>query len=264
METIQLKPKLFLLPLFLGLALTSAFSQNEKKDYVGFKGGISIPQLSGGDDNELSRDFKSRVAPNFGGFYERGLTPKFSVQVEVNYAGQGGKRIGVQPITAPLPGFPPLPNGVYFYGDFENVAKLNYLEVPVIAKYRFSSKDIPRGFVNGGVFYGRLINAKTITSGSSTIFVDPNGQVPLLLPPNGAPVPPINFDATTDIKNDVNKNNFGFTGGGGIEIPHRDNYFFIDARVYRGVKNIQKDTLRNGSSKTGNLVISIGYAFNIK
>jgi hypothetical protein len=90
-------------------------------------------------------------------------------------------------------------------------------------------------------------------------------QIPVITPTGVTlvPVPPVSFDATTDIENDVNKNNFGLTGGGGIEIPHNDNYFFIDARVYRGLISIQKDTQRNGNSKTGNVVISIGYAFNL-
>jgi len=255
--------RLFLSIVCVALLFGSLYSQDEKENYVGFKGGVSIPQLSSGDDNILSRDFKSRLAPNFGAFFEAGITDKFSVQIEVNYAGQGGKRVGVQPITEPLPGLPPLPDGSFYFGDFKNIAELNSLEVPVLAKYRFGSKGKTRVFVNGGIFYGRLLTAKTITSGSSTIFLDPNGQNPLLLPPNYDPIPPINFDATTDIKDDVNKNNFGFTGGGGVEIPHKNNYFIIEARVSRGVITIQRDTVRNGSSQTGNLVISVGYAFNL-
>lgn len=242
----------------------SIFSQDEKENYIGVKGGISIPQLSGGDDNEFSRDFKSRIAPNFGAFVELGVTDRFSVQTEVNFAGQGGKRVGIQPLTQSPPGLPPLPPGAFFYGDFKNTAVLNYLEVPVMAKYKFGKKNKPRVYVNGGVFYGRLLSAKTKTSGSSTLYFDRDGQVPVLLPPAGTPLPPISFDAETDIKNDVNKNNFGFTGGGGVEIPVGKNYFLIDARVSRGIRNIQIDTARNGNSKTGNLVISVGYAFNLK
>ncbi|MCB1023076.1 MAG: PorT family protein [Acidobacteria bacterium] len=253
---------LFFILLLSSLFCLSIYGQDEKENYIGFKGGVSIPQLSGGDNNEFSRDFKSRTAPNFGAFVELGVSSKVSVQTEVNFAGQGGKRTGIQPLTVSPPGLPPLPNGVYYYGNFKNTAKLNYLEVPVLVKYKFGKKDKPRVYLNGGVFYGRLLTAKTITSGSSTLYLDRDGQVPLLLPPNGDPLPPISFDANTDIKNDVNKNNFGFTGGGGVEIPVGKNYFLVDARVYRGVVNIQKDTARNGNSKTGNLVISVGYAFN--
>jgi opacity protein-like surface antigen len=242
----------------------AAFAQDDPQTYVGFKGGISIPQLSGGEENELSRDFKSRLAPNFGGFVDIGITDRFSVQPEVNFAGQGGKRVGIQPVTEPIPGLPALPDGFYYYADFTNKAILNYLEFPVLAKYRFGSKDKTRIYVNGGPFYGRLLTAKTKTSGSSTLYLDPDGNIPVLLPPNGDPLPPIPFDATTDIKNDVNKNNFGFTGGGGVEIPFGKNYLIFDARVSRGLLSIQRDTASNGNSKTGNIVVSIGWAFGIK
>lgn len=249
--------------LLVNLFCSSFFAQDKTENHIGVKGGISIPQLSDNNENELAKDFKSRVAPNFGVFVELGVTEKFSIQPEINYAGQGGKRVGIQPVTQPIPGLPPLPNGAFYYGDFKNTAELNYLEVPVLAKYKFGKKDKPKIYINGGVFYGRLLSAKTKTSGSSTLYLDADGQIPVLLPPNGTPLPPIPFDAETDIKNDVNKNNFGITGGGGIEFPVGKNYFFVDGRVSRGLFSIQKDTIRNGNSKTGNLVISVGYAFNL-
>ncbi len=256
--------KLLTALLLIVMNCLSLYAQEEKDLFVGFKGGVSIPQLSSSQDNELSRDYKSRVAPNFGGFVEIGLSKKFSFQAEVNYAGQGGKRIGIQPISQPPPNLPPLPNGVYYYADFKNVAKLNYLEIPAMLKYKFGSKGKPRVYLNGGVYYGRLLNATQVTSGSSTIYFDRDGKVPLLLPPNGTPLPPIPFDAETDIKNDLNSNNFGLTGGGGLEFPHGKNYFLLDARVSYGLLSLQKDTVRNGDSKTGNLVISFGYAFGFK
>ncbi|MEK7725280.1 MAG: porin family protein [Acidobacteriota bacterium] len=256
--------KLLIVLVFITVNCIFISAQDEKENFVGFKGGVSIPQLSSNQSNELSRDYKSRVAPNFGGFVSIGLSKKFSFQTEVNYAGQGGKRIGVQPISQPPPGLPLLPNGVYYYGNFRNVAKLNYLEIPAMLKYRFGAKDKPRVYLNGGFYYGRLLNAKQVTSGSSTIFLDKDGRVPLLLPPAGTALPPIPFDAETDIKRDLNQNNFGLTGGGGIEFPQGNNRFLIDARVSYGLRSIQKDTVRNGDSKTGSLVISFGYAFGWK
>ncbi len=254
---------LFISILLAGNCL-SLFAQDEKHNFIGFKGGVSIPKLSSSQDNELSRDYKSRVAPNFGAFFEIGLNKKVSFQAEVNYAGQGGKRLGIQPISQPPPTLPPLPTGFYYYANFLNVAKLNYLEIPAMIKYKFSEKGKPRVYVNGGIYYGRLLNATQVTSGSSTIFFDRAGKVPLLLPPNGTPLPAIPFDAETDVINDLHRNNFGLTGGGGIELPHLKNYFLIDARVSYGLLSLQKDTLRNGNSKTGNLVISFGYAFGLK
>lgn len=253
-----------LLILLLIVGYSSLSAQDEKNYYFGLKGGVSIPQLSSSQSNELSRDYKSRVAPNFGGFVEMELNKEWSFQIEGNYAGQGGKRIGVQPISQPPTGLPALPTGVYYYANFKNVAKLTYLEIPAMLKYKFGIKEKPRIYLNGGIYYGKLLKAKQVTSGSSTIFLDRDGKVPLLLPPLGTALPPIPFDATTDIKNDLNTNNFGITGGGGFEIPHGKNYFLIDARILYGLMSIQKDTARNGKSKTGNLVISVGYAFALK
>lgn len=245
------------------LAVPCVFGQDDAGTFVGVKGGVSIPQLAGSPDNELSRDYKSRLAPNFGVLFDIGLTERVSVQPEINFAGQGGKRDGIQPVTEDLPGLPPLPPGSFYYADFKNVAELNYLEIPVLLKYRFGNRDKPRIYLNGGVFYGKLLSAKTKTSGSSTLYLDRDGQFPILLPPNGDPLPPIPFDATTDIKDELNSNNFGFTGGGGVEIPFGKNYLMLDARISRGLVTIQRDPF-NGDSKTGNVIISIGWAFGVK
>ncbi len=256
----KLKLVTFLIGLGIICGVNSSYAQ---ETFVGVKGGISIPQLSGGGDNELSKDYKSRTSLNVGMFLELGITKRFSFQSELNFAGNGGKRNGVQPITSTIPGLPQLPIGAYYYADFKNEAVLNYLEVPALVKYRFNPKSKAGFYGNIGVFYGRLLSAKTKTSGSSTIYLDKN-RTPLLIPPANQPLPPISFDATTNIKNDLNKNNFGVTGGGGVEFRKGKNRFFVDARVSYGLLSIQRDTVRNGSSQTGNLIISVGYAFKLK
>jgi hypothetical protein len=238
--------------------LTQAFSQDT---YVGVEGGISLPRLSGGGGNEISRGYKSRIAQNIGAFIEIGVNNKFSVQSGLFYAGHGGKRVGVQPIPRPITGLPPRPPGEYYYADIKNVAIFNYMETPVLVKYRFGDDSGKRFYVRAGAFYGLLLDAKSSTSGTSTIYLDKD-KTPLLIPPGNQPLPPRPFDAETNIKNDVHKNNFGLTGGAGIEFPRGDNYFFVDARISYGLTTIQKDPV-NGSSNTGNLLISVGYAFKV-
>jgi opacity protein-like surface antigen len=249
--------------LFLFVFTLAASGLHAQENYFGVKGGVSLPKLSGGSDHELSRDYKSRVALDAGAFFEFGISRKFSVQPEINFSGNGGKRKGVQPITSAVPGLPPLPEGVYYYAEFENEAVLNYLEIPVLVKYRFNPQSKKRVYVNGGVFYGRLLSAKTKTSGTSTIYLDKD-KTPLLIPPAFQTLPAIPFDAETDIKSQVNKNNFGLTGGGGIEFKHGKNYFFVDGRITYGLRSIQKDPRRNGDSRSGGLIFSAGYAFGLK
>lgn len=257
--------KMNVLPVLL-LVLTlghAVIGQDDEKDvHVGFKGGFSLPNLVGGSDEEITRNYKSRFAVNFGAFVDIGLSRNVSFQTGVDYAPQGGKREGIQPITAPLPGLPPPPID-YYYGDFKNTAKLHYLEVPAMFKYTWRRKTGPQPYINGGPYFGFLMKATQVTRGSSTIYID-NSGTPLLLPPFNQPLPPMPFDADTDVTDSLHRFNFGLTGGGGLRFPHNENYFFVDARASYGLTTLQKNTATDGTSRTGNLVISFGYAFKVK
>jgi len=101
----------------------------------GVRGGPSIPRLSGGG-NEVSRGYSSILAPNFGLVAERSFSSRFSVLAEVDYSGQGGERRGLQPVTQDLP-LPPPQGGQYYYADFTNRSELDYLEIPILAKYEW-------------------------------------------------------------------------------------------------------------------------------
>lgn len=228
---------------------------------VGVRGGSSIPNLHDNGGNELSKGWSSRVAPSFGIFADVALTPAFSVQGEVDYAAQGGKKDGMQPIITDLSALS-VPQGMTLYARFKNVAKLNYLEIPVLAKYHFGIAR--RIFVGAGPYVGFLLSAKTVTSGQSSIYLDSNGEQPLTFPPGspdeGAPVPPQDFGATTDGKADLHNFNWGIQGGAGVVQPLGPGVVSLDVRGGLGLANIQRDTATNGKDSTGNLVIALGYA----
>lgn len=252
-----------LLSLALAITATSYGQSDEGDIHVGIKGGVSIPNLVGGGAEEITRDYKSRFTYNFGGFVDVGLTRRLSIQTEVDYAPQGGKRDGIQPITKVIPGLPVLPAGSYFYTNFKNTAKLKYIEVPVLLKYTWRRENGPQLYVNGGPYTGFLINATQVTRGTSTIYTNKTGT-PLLLPPAGTPIPPLSFDADTDVTDSLNRFNLGLTGGGGIKFPIGKNYFFVDTRAAYGLRTLQKNTATDGKSRTGDLIISVGYAFKIR
>ncbi|MBK9153543.1 MAG: PorT family protein [Chloracidobacterium sp.] len=240
----------------------SAAQNDDEKSYFGIRGAISLPNIVGGGDQEITRNYRSRTAANFGAFVEVGITKNLSIQPEVDFASQGGKRSGIQPITSPLPGLPP-PPGQYYFGDFENTAILNYIEVPVMAKYTFVPDRNQSFYLLGGPYAGFLINAKTKTRGSSTLYID-NSGTPLLLPPANQPLPPISFDADTDVTDSIKRFNFGITAGGGVKFRHSSkNHFFVEARGAYGLTTIQRDPVTAGESHTGNLLISFGYAFGL-
>ena len=77
------------------------------------------------------------------------------------------KRSAARADAQAIPGLPVLPAGNYYFANFKNTAKLDYIEVPVMLKYR-ARKDKQVGYyVNGGPYMGFLMKATTVTSGTS-------------------------------------------------------------------------------------------------
>jgi len=233
---------------------------NAENLWVGLRAGPSVPRLSGGN-NEVSRGYSSIMAPNFGVTVEHFLTEQFSVQCEVDYSGQGGERNGLQPITIEQEGLPQMPPGQYFYGDFKNKSILYYLEIPAMAKYHWGDSDHWRYFVEGGPYLGFLLSAEQRTRGESRLYLDQN-RTPLAI--EGQELPPVSFDANTDVKSDLKEVNVGITAGVGVEyMINQGNQIFLDIRGEYGLRSVQKNTAMDGSSNTGAAVFSLGYKFVI-
>ncbi len=214
---------------------------------LGVHGGISIPNIRGNSTDVLSQGFSSRQGPFFGAFMETKVSPLFSLVVDVNYTSQGGKRDGMQPITFDM-GLPPLPPGMYYFADFNNETILNYLEFPVQARLTFGTKW--RFFLNAGPYVGILLNAKSVTSGSSDIFFDGDPITP-------GPVP---FDAETDVKDSLKSVNVGLIGGGGVMHRLGPGDLILEAHFQLGLSTIQKDVTTSGDNQTGCVVVSLGYS----
>jgi hypothetical protein len=227
--------------------------------WIGLHGGLSIPNLRGGD-TEYSQGYTSREGPFFGFYAGLRLQPHFFLRCEVNYSSQGGKREGMQPVIIDLPGLE-LPADLMLYADFHNEAILDYLEVPLLAELTWGSK--PRLFINAGPYVGYLVRAKTVTSGMSSLYIDDSGTH-LLIPPDFQPLPPVSFDATTDSKGDLHDFNAGIAGGVGIAVPAGPGEFILEACFRLGLTNIQKDVETYGSNRTGALIVSAGYAYVLK
>ena len=248
------------LPILL-LLISSAAPAASPADQiqVGAHGGLSIPNIRDGD-NEFSRGYTSRKGPFIGLFAEFRFHSNFFLRAEVNYASQGGKWDGRQPVIIDLPGLI-IPPDVILYADFNNETILDYLEVPVLAGLTWGEK--PRFFINAGPYVGFLVRAKTITSGMSTLYLDDAGT-PLLIPPDFQPLPPLSFDATTDSKNDINDLSAGIAGGIGLAIPAGPGELILGVRFSLGLTNIQADVEAYGKNHTGAVVMTLGYAYTLK
>jgi hypothetical protein len=223
---------------------------------LGAHGGISIPNLRGSEADIFSRGFTSRQGPYFGLTADLSIAPGFSLAVDLNHTSQGGIRSGMQPITMELPPGLPIPPGTILYADFHNDTILDYVEIPVLGRFTFGGRI--RAFLNAGPYIGFLVRAVALTEGTSALYLDEAGGMPIIIPPA---TDPMEFDlgAKTDVKDSLETVNIGLAGGGGILVPLGPGELILEARFQLGLTTLQKHPETDGKTRTGAVVISLGY-----
>ncbi len=237
------------------------FKANAQDVALGVRGGISIPNLTagGGSQTPLNTGYSSRSGLDAGIFAEFKISSLFSIEPMLEYSAQGGKKDGLQAFATPAQvaqEFPPGQSPQYLYAFYNSTAKLNYLMLPVLAKFGWNFKNSPlRFYVDAGPFLGYLIYAKQVTTGSSDFYTDPAGTQPL---PGGAQ----SFDNTQDIKSQLNKVNFGIEGNIGLAYKFKKSSIFIEGGGNYGFLNIQ-NVAADGKNNTGAATASIGYSFSL-
>lgn len=250
--------KRFLFAILLGTVahLTTAGVGSADVVRLGAHGGISIPDLRGSDTDIYSRGFESRQGPYFGLTAEFSLAARFSLAVDLNYTSQGGIRTGMQPITMELPPGLPVPPGTLLYADFRNETILDYVEIPVLGRCTFGDKV--RFFIGAGPYIGLLVRAVALTEGTSALYLDEAGTVPIVIPPATEPVE-VDLGAETDVKDSLETVNIGLAGGGGVAVPLGPGDLVLEARFQLGLTTLQKDPETDGHTQTGAVVVSLGY-----
>jgi len=226
------------------------FNASAQNVALGIQGGISIPNLTAGGSSStpLNTGYSSRFGPDFGITAEFKVSNLFSIQPQLEYSSQGGKKDGFQafPNTQPPP--------TYLYANFNSEARINYLMLPVLAKFGWDFKSSPlRFFVDAGPFLGYLVSAKQVTSGTSMIYADAGRTEPV----SPQPVP---FDKTTDIKDQIHNANFGIEGNIGLAWKFKKSYIFLEAGGNYGFLNIQK-VAADGKNNIGAATALFGYSF---
>jgi hypothetical protein len=208
----------------------------------------------GSGNNPVTSGYSTISGPYLGLAAEYKITHLFSLQVELNYSAQGGKKNGNQAIaTGALSNlFPPnAPVPPYVYANFNSKAHLNYLELPVLARFNFRLDKKLSFQVNAGPYAGYLLSAKNITSGSSQIYADAAQTQPLT--PTA-----MSFNNNQDIKDQVHKFNCGIQGGVGLTLQMHKSYWYLNGGGNYGFLKIQKDA-SNGQSNTGCATVVLGY-----
>jgi len=245
------------------LFYTAVSAQNDF--YLGVKAGVSIPNLTSGsgNSNPVANGWSSSLGPYFGLASVYTLNQKWALQVELNYASQGGKKSGVQAIpTADFASS--IPPGVqvptYLYANFKTVARLNYLELPVMIKYSIPLNEKFDFFINAGPYAGLLLSAKNVSSGTGNVYLDAQEtqQIPTQLLPQ-----PVSFAGTQDIKSSLKQFNTGIQGGVGISLKIKNNLLFFAASGNYGFITIQKSSA-DGQNNTGAATATLGYLIKLK
>ena len=239
------------------------FSLSAQNFTIGVKGGLNIPNLTGGDtQHPLSSGYESRFGATYGGYGEYHMTKHFSVSIGAEYSSQGGVKDKIQAfVPGDLAPFAAMFGVEYLYADYKSEAKMNYLLVPIMARFSWNLfKSFPlKVYAAVGPFAGFMLNAHQYTSGSSLIYADEAKTiiVPVPLPP---PLTSVNFDATTDIKDDLHKFNVGINCLVGFSYTlSQKSSIFVEGGGNYGFISIQKDAA-NGQSYTGAGTVNFGYA----
>jgi len=252
--------KMKALTLVAALFLAAPRVKAQSSLYLGVKGGISIPNLSAGGDNPVSKGYASILGPYFGVFAERGCSKHFSLQVELNYSAQGGKKDGTQAVpTAPFAAyFPPgAPVPEYLYANFYSKAQLNYLELPILVKFHTSLGHQWKFVADLGPYVGYLLHAKDVTRDSSNIYFDAAEQQQF-------PVGKQDFSGNQDLTDQVHRFNFGIQGGIGLEYVVKGmGYFYLHVGGNYGFLNIQRYA-EDGKNNTGSATFALGYAMKLR
>jgi hypothetical protein len=243
----------FLVVFVSGLFQSQLYAQ---KITIGVKGGLSIPNLTAGDEkNPLNKGYSSRMGSDAGVFAEYHMSGFFSSTIGVEYCAQGGKKNGMQALEVPEAYSAYVPAGTkYLYADYKSEAKLDYLLFPVMARIRYSVNSLPLSiYASAGPFLGVLVKAEQETRGAGTIYLDEGGTTALS---PGA----VSFHADTDIRSDLNTYNIGIMGLAGVSADFGVYSVFAEGGGNFGFIPIQKD-FEHGKNYIGAAVITIGCSY---
>jgi len=171
--------------------------------YYGFKSGLNVSTING----DGIGDTQPKLGLVAGGFAELCIDDYTSVQPEVLYSQKGVKYMNS--------------NG------YDGTIKLDYIDVPVMAKFKVSNSIV----LEGGPQFGLLLSAKDKYHSSSDSGID-------------------------DIKDDISDLDFGANFGLNYDLQ---NGWFFGARYNLGLSNINKNSDVN--NKNGVFQFTVAYKF---
>lgn len=232
--------KIILTSLMLCSAI--AFSQEIK---FGAKVGLNLSNLRGDYPAGID-EHNSKIGFHIGGFAEYSINEKFSLQPELLFSTQGNTY-----------GYKDYYGGGSYYDGADYDLKLNYLNLPILLKY----KVIEKLSIEFGPQIGYLMSAKTkidVTEDSR----DPsqNYSVEIDMLNDGV----YNFGGTTiQSKASANRLDFSLNLGASYDITEK---IFLQGRYNLGLSTVDKNSTNGSSTNSWNMKnsvfqLSAGYRF---
>ena len=326
-----MKAKLvFLVGIFALFSMTYAVAQSNVT--IGVRGGLTIPGLTGGSGDPVSSNYSTAERLGAGIFVEFKINELFSIQPMLEYSQEGAKRNGMQALVATSsnpelagafsqvgeqmsaqmnqtfqqmfgPAAPSVSVSVpapdYLYANAKRDAKMDYLMLPILAKFGWNfSKDSPwRVYVSAGPYIGLLLNAKNVVSINGSVYAD-KAKTPLIptsvitdaipsailqmIPESMLPTLTSgvdqasqslsaemanNISGTQDIKDQLHTFNWGLEGNIGVQYQFNRNRVFLEVGGNYGLMNIQlstgNDLYLNGKNHIGAATVMIGYGYTL-
>lgn len=226
----------------IALSSTLMFSQEIK---FGAKVGLNVSNLRGNYPTKINEK-SSKVGVHIGGFAEYKLNEKFILQPELLFSMQGNEY-----------GFKEYYGGGSYYDGAEYNLIINYLNLPVIFRY----KVIKKFSIDFGPQFGYVLSGKTkINIIEDSRDPSQNYSVEIDMLNDGV----YDFDGTTvQTKASLNRLDFSLDLGGTYDITDR---FFVQGRYNLGLSNIDKNSTdgentNSWNMKNGVFQFSAGYRF---
>ena len=192
----------------------------------GLRAGINSATVDISDGSGLTVEPDSRIGIDIAAVLNLGITDAFSVQPELHFI-QKGYMFEFD-----------------FFGDkVEQDVTLNYVEVPILAKYAFGSETF-MGFVEAGPSVGFGLNGNVKTS---------DGQM--------EEEEDINFGSEED---ELKALDIGVAFGAGVGVPVGPGQLFLDVRYQLGLSNISNEEGTEATEfKNKGLSAGLGFLFPI-
>jgi len=127
---------LMIISFSLALAVPNVFSDENKPGFAGFgfRAGMTLSSIQGGDYGS-----QLKAGMTLGGFLNYRINDRFSLQGELLFTQRGEKTSGSDA-----------------YGNYKTWLTMNYLELPILAKYSFGSSRLDYYALAGPYFAFKL------------------------------------------------------------------------------------------------------------